>query len=227
MKANDRVAESIHRRRTGRGLTMRDVEHLTQRLALQDSERYEPVSRGTISNLENEGADYFERRSRTLSLAKLNSIIELLYEGDLNLWTQETGVSLSPATEDVDLLRPRPLYVEGGEATAGAVRAGQGALREQVPALPWADVLVEVTSNANAPLVWPGQIVGVTLTSMPVFRGLNLLVRRGHLVLAWQVRPGEYAVTTGDARAFGLGPKDAVVGHVRWITPELPALRAG
>lgn len=224
MKRNDPVSESVHQRRTGRGLTMRDVEAMTHRLELESPERFETVARGSVSNLENEGSDFFSSRSRPLGQRRMNALIEVLYGGDTRLWVSETGVQILHPDDPGDLLTPRPLYAEGGRISAAQVREGHGPIRHETPALPWADVLLEISTNDNAPLVWPGQIVGISLAGEARHRGLNLLVHKGRLTLAWQVETGRYAATTGSGAGFGLGPRDSVVGYVRWIQPALPAL---
>lgn len=224
MKLGDRVAEALHQRRTGLGLTMRDVESRTQKLMLAEPHRYEMVSRGTVSNLENEGSDFFAR-SRVLGHKRINALIEVLYAGDAERWMEETGLSIISPTTEFNPMQPRPLYVEGSPTTPAEVRSGNNALRQQVPELPWADVLLEVATHENTPLCWPGQVVGITLSASPAHRGLNLISRRGRLMLAWEVRAGEYATTNGKG-SFGLGPQDSVVGFVCWLRPQLPAVQA-
>ena len=223
MKRGDRVAEALYERRTGLGLTMRDVESRTQGLMMADPQRYEMVSRGTVSNLENEGGAFFER-SRVLGRKRINALIEVLYAGDAERWLEDTGVGIVAQATDFDPMHPRPLYAEGSPTTPAEIRSGNNALRQQVPELPWADVLLEVATRDNTPLCWPGQVVGITLSASPAHRGLNLISRRGRLMLAWEVGAGEYATTNGNG-AFGLGPQDAVLGFVCWLRPQLPALQ--
>lgn len=224
MKRGDKVAEALHQRRTGLGLTMRDIEARTQALALRDPEQFETVSRATVSNLENEGQDFFQR-SRVLGRRRVRALVEVLYAGDMDRWMEDTGVGIiTPVSDRLDLPAPRPLYVEGGPTTPAEVRSGNGALRLQVPELPWADLLLEVASRKNSPVVWPGQVIGVTLSATPAHRGLNLLSYRGKLALAWEVKTGQFAFLEGDG-SFGLGPRDSVLGFVCWLRPQLPAAK--
>ena len=221
MKAGDKLSEAVHTRRRKLGLSMRDVEARTAKLEEQDPTRFESVSRGTVSNIENGGREFFETRSRPLGQRRMNALIELLFNGDAERWLIETGYDTVPLTRDsVDMLRDRPLYEEGQEISAAAIRTGKGYLDMLPPELPWADLLLQVTTNHNSPVVHSGQIIGISLNNAVPNGSLALVSRAGVLELAWQV--SEHHYRAGAGQPFGLAPRDTVLGRVAWVVPSLP-----
>jgi transcriptional regulator with XRE-family HTH domain len=232
MKSSDDVALAFRQARNARKLSMRDVEARARELWEQDPARFDLVSRGTISNIENEGRDFFDR-PRHMTASKLRSIIEILWSGDTTAFTAATSIvpRLIIEQDGQNAEVTLPLYAERGEADPKAMRTGMSAIRRQTPVLPGADLLLEITSARNSPVLYPGQVIGVAYSSEPRLGAMNVVLRDGRIDLAWMVRADPLFAFTNVEEGPGLfklrSPDygDAVIGYVVWMQPHFPVMK--
>jgi len=202
------LSDAIHQRMKARKLSLRDVDALSQDLAEREPGIYERVSRPTLHTLITQP----DVAVRTLSPARLRTLVALLWDGDYQGFVEETGLAVvAPANGEpaAKVAVTVPVYLEGESAQGPAAR------REE-PALP-CDLLFVPTSGRIAclPLNEP---VGVRATERIEEGDLVVLERLGSGLEAVWATKGGYVYD--DEEAPPPKPSDKVIGVVTWVRPK-------
>jgi len=201
------LGQLIRERMESRKLSLRDVDALSRGLAEKQPELYERISRPTLHALiQDEGA------TRTLSPARLRTLVALLWDGHYEDFVSETGLAIVAPGEEPTTGRVAvtvPVYLEGESAAAGAPR------REE-PTYP-CDMLYVATSRRIRCLP-EGEPVGVRATDRIEKGDLVIIERLGNgLEAVWSTESG---FVYDDEPAAPPKPSDRVVGVVAWIVPK-------
>lgn len=210
----DKLAgEVIRQARQARGYTYRKVEELSAALEREDSQRFAKVSKTVLWNMETGGESFFLKR--TVSPAKLRSVIELLFLGDRERFTRETGIDVldvitDPVDDRLGLEVPMHLEMESASSSRRSVRAPVSC-----------DFVLEVRTSRMTPYLSSGQpLYCIRAHSAQPGEIVILNSADEGLVVATALAANRYRYERTQ-REFALLDGAQVYGVVAWVKPAI------
>jgi hypothetical protein len=199
-------------KRTGDGppvyaqMSMRDLSARLEELEAADPYTFKGYSRGAQTEIENRGQEYILEAMRDHRM--LNALIEALWDGNVAAFQRDTGIELPL----IRLLRKGVPYYQEGDPHFGQRQPPKQRAPQRC------EYLVEVDRTDLAPMLVPGQLVGMVRTEHRA-DVINQIVALNHAKYGLSLALAQPDGTLTDARGNVIPGSDfeQIVGVTAWI----------